>query len=306
MKKKIWTAIVISLLFPYITTLAIGKTAITGNEMGRESASGRRIFLDRDKGGYMDLEDYLPGVVARQMPAEFEKEALKAQAILARTYIRKQMGGETEIPESALDLDFLEEEQLKALWGTDKFVKYYEKIESAVEDTEGLVITWNGNLIDPLFCRASSGKTRNGDAYHSYLISADSQRDVEADGFLQMKMWTKEEFASLLSGMPEGEDLTPDMVPGCVQVVSRDSAGYIEEIQVGNRTCSGDEVQYALGLQSPDFFIEEYDGKIRGVCSGIGHGYGLSQYGANQKARDGWTASDILSYYFKDISINPE
>lgn len=306
MKKKIWTAIVISLLFPYIATLAIGKAAITGNEMGRESVSGRRIFLDRENGGYMDLEDYLPGVVARQIPADFAPEALKAQAILARTYIRKQMGGESEIPESALDLDFLEEEQLKSLWGTDKFVEYYRKIESAVEDTEGLVITWNGNLIDPLFCRASSGKTRDGDAYHPYLVSADSRRDVEADGFLQIKMWTKEEFASLLSGMPEGETVTPDMVPECVQIISRDSAGYIEKIQAGNQVYSGDEVQYALGLQSPDFFIEEYDGKIRGVCSGIGHGYGLSQYGASQKAEEGWTASDILSYYFKDISVNPE
>ncbi len=81
-------------------------------------------------------------MVARQIPADFAPEALKAQAILARTYIRKQMGGESEIPESALDLDFLEEEQLKSLWGTDKFVEYYRKIESAVEDTEGLVITW--------------------------------------------------------------------------------------------------------------------------------------------------------------------
>lgn len=306
MKKKIWTALLIGLLFPYITTLAVGGTAVNGNTNREESMSGRRIFLDREQGGYMDLEEYLPGVVARQMPAEFELEALKAQAILARTYIFKQMDGKSEIPESALDLDFLEEEQLKSLWGTDKFVEYYKKIETAVEETNEMVIVWNDQLIDPLFCRASSGKTRSGDEYHPYLVQVDSKRDLEAEGGLQIAGWSKEEFASLLSAMPEGEPVSADMVPGCVQIVSRDSAGYIEQIQVGTVMHSGDEVQYALGLQSSDFFIEEYNGGIRAVCSGIGHGYGLSQYGANQKAKEGWTAQDILEYYFKDISIISE
>lgn len=129
MKKKIWTAIVAGILFPYIVTLAIGEPAITGHEIREKTNSGRRILLDREQGGYVDLEDYLPGVVARQIPAQFEPEALKAQAILARTYIRKQMAGETEIAESALDLDCFEEEQLKTLWGTDKFVEYYKKME---------------------------------------------------------------------------------------------------------------------------------------------------------------------------------
>ena len=109
MKKKIWTAILAGLLFPYIVTLAIGETAITGHEIGEKNNSGRKILLDREQGGYVDLEDYLPGVIARQIPVQFEPEALKAQAILARTYIRKQMAEETEIAESALDLDFFEE-----------------------------------------------------------------------------------------------------------------------------------------------------------------------------------------------------
>lgn len=306
MKKKIWTAILAGLLFPYIVTLAIGEPAITGHEIREKTNSGRKILLDIEQGGYVDLEDYLPGVVARQIPAQFEPEALKAQAILARTYIRKQMAGETEIAESALDLDCFEEEQLKTLWGTDKFVEYYKKMESAVEETRGMVITWNGQLIDPLFCRASSGKTRDGDGYHPYLTSADSKRDVEAEGFLQIVTWEKREFASLLSGIPEGEIISEDMVPGCIQVVSRDASGYIEEIQIGSTIHSGDTVQYALGLQSPDFFIEEYQGSVRAVCSGIGHGYGMSQYGAERKAKEGWTAQDILEYYFKDIVLISE
>lgn len=305
MKKKIGTAILISFLFPYIITLTVSGTAAA--EQSKEAGqSGRKIYLDREEGGYVDLEDYLPGVIARQIPADYEPEVLKAQAILARTYIRKQMGEGKEIAESALDLDFLEEEQLKALWGTDRFVEYYKKMESAAEDTAGMVIAWNGELIDPLFCRASAGKTRSGDSYHPYLASADSARDVEADGYLQVVTWSKEEFARLLSALPEGEAITADMVPGCVQVVSRDGAGYVEEIQIGSVLHSGDRVQYALGLQSPDFSIEEYQGGVRAVSSGIGHGYGLSQYGGNVKAKEGWTAQDILEYYYKNIVLISE
>lgn len=305
MKKKIGTAILISFLFPYIITLTVSGTAAA--EQSKEAGqSGQKIYLDREEGGYVDLEDYLPGVIARQIPADYEPEVLKAQAILARTYIRKQMGDGKEIAESALDLDFLEEEQLKALWGTDRFVEYYKKMESAAEDTAGMVIAWNGELIDPLFCRASAGKTRSGDSYHPYLASADSARDVEADGYLQVVTWSKEEFARLLSALPEGEAITADMVPGCVQVVSRDGAGYVEEIQIGSVLHSGDRVQYALGLQSPDFSIEEYQGGVRAVSSGIGHGYGLSQYGGNVKAKEGWTAQDILEYYYKNIVLISE
>ena len=305
MKKKIGTAILISFLFPYIITLTVSGTAAA--EQSKEAGqSGRKIYLDREEGGYVDLEDYLPGVIARQIPADYEPEVLKAQAILARTYIRKQMGDGKEIAESALDLDFLEEEQLKALWGTDRFVEYYKKMESAAEDTAGMVIAWNGELIDPLFCRASAGKTRSGDSYHPYLASADSARDVEADGYLQVVTWSKEEFARLLSALPEGEAITADMFPGCVQVVSRDGAGYVEEIQIGSVLHSGDRVQYALGLQSPDFSIEEYQGGVRAVSSGIGHGYGLSQYGGNVKAKEGWTAQDILEYYYKNIVLISE
>ena len=305
MKKKIGTAILISFLFPYIITLTVSGTAAA--EQSKEAGqSGRKIYLDREEGGYVDLEDYLPGVIARQIPADYEPEVLKAQAILARTYIRKQMGDGKEIAESAMDLDFLEEEQLKALWGTDRFVEYYKKMESAAEDTAGMVIAWNGELIDPLFCRASAGKTRSGDSYHPYLASADSARDVEADGYLQVFTWSKEEFARLLSALPEGEAITADMVPGCVQVVSRDGAGYVEEIQIGSVLHSGDRVQYALGLQSPDFSIEEYQGGVRAVSSGIGHGYGLSQYGGNVKAKEGWTAQDILEYYYKNIVLISE
>lgn len=305
MGRKIWTALALGVLTPYVCTLAFsGIAAGEGRENGE--GEGRRILLDREASSYVDLEDYLVGVVAKQMPAEYEPEALKCQAVIARTYITRQMGEELEIAESALDLDILEKEQLKDLWGTDQFAGYYRKIEDAVSDTAGVVMTWEGALIEPLFCRASAGRTRDGDSLHPYLAAADSGRDVEAEGFLQIRSWTREELAAALSAIPEGEPVSADSVPGCIQVVRRDEAGYVEEIQVGGLSCTGETVQYALGLQSPNYVIEEVEGEIRTVTSGIGHGYGLSQYGANERAKEGWTCQDILEYYYKNIVLISE
>ena len=104
------------------------------------ASSDRRILLDRENGGlYTDVEEYLPGVLARQIPADFEMEALKAQAVIARTYIYKQMekneNGIWEAPESALDLDYLEKTQLEKLWGSERFPEAYERMEEAVGAT---------------------------------------------------------------------------------------------------------------------------------------------------------------------------
>ncbi len=304
--KKLWTALIISILIPYGAALVFSGTA-AAEEYAEYSEEGEpRILLDGENGGYVTLEDYLAGVVAGQIPAEYEEETLKAQAIIARTYLIKQMGEDMEIPESSLELESLETEQLKSLWGSKEFAGLYRKVENAVKETEGQVLTYQGELIDPLFCRASAGMTRQGDDLHPYLVSVDSAKDVEMDGFFSIQIWTKEEFAEKIGGVLEGEPVGADEIPGCIQIVKRDEAGYVEEIQIGSQICSGDAVQYALGLPSPNFTIEEYGGKVRTASSGMGHGYGFSQFGANEKAKEGWTAQDLLEYYYKNIALISE
>ncbi len=153
----------------------------TGEELRYEqqkgAPGGRRILLDRSGGSYyMDMEEYLPGVIARQMPVEYEPEALKAQAIIARTYICRQIeaaGEGDEIAESALDMDYLESDQLKKLWGSGRFPHYYQKLEDAVKATSGIVMTYEGRCIDPMYCRAAAGMTRMGDFTHPYLQIVD-------------------------------------------------------------------------------------------------------------------------------------
>lgn len=320
MNKKPFYAIISALVIPYIITLSWTGT-IHGEELRHEQQSEatgrRRILLDRNQSGYyMDVEDYLPGVLARQMPADYEPEALRAQAIAARTYIYKQMGPLTpeepskEIPESALDMDYLETAQMKAMWGTAQFPAIYEKLESAVRSTAGMVMTNDGQYIDAMFCRASAGRTRAGDYNHPYLQPVDCASDVQADGFLQLSTWTPEEFARKINEIPSPDNnsrqISADQVPSTIQIISRDDSGYVTQVQLGGYTYTGEEIQYALGLQSSCFVMEPYDGNVRATVKGVGHGFGMSQAAANERAKEGWKAEDILSYFYKNIELISE
>lgn len=306
MKRRAVTACLLALLLPYIITLAwTGRVEV--EKPAPMVLSGKRILLDRDgRKSYMDVEEYLPGVVAKQIPADYGREALRAQAIIARTYIYLKMNGQDEIRESELHMEYLEEKQLKSLWGSEAFVERYQAVEEAVASTSGMVMTWEGRLIEPLFHRASAGRTRSGDDNHPYLQSVDCSRDMEAEGYLTMVSLKKEDFAAAINQLSNGQAVTADQIPGSLQIVLRDEAGYVGQIQVGAAVYGGEEVQYALGLPSPAYGFEEYDGQIRAVCKGIGHGYGLSQYGAKCKAEDGWTAEKILAYFYKNIVLISE
>lgn len=320
MNKKPFYAIISALVIPYIITLSWTGT-IHGEELRHEQQSEatgrRRILLDRNQSGYyMDVEDYLPGILARQMPADYEPEALRAQAIAARTYIYKQMGTlkaeepSKEIPESALDMDYLETAQMKAMWGTAQFPAIYEKLESAVRSTAGMVMTSDGQYIDAMFCRASAGRTRAGDYNHPYLQPVDCSSDVQADGFLQLSTWTPEEFTQKINEIPSSDNtsrqISADQVPSTIQIISRDDSGYVTQVQLGGYTYTGEEIQYGLGLQSSCFVLESYDGNIRATVKGVGHGFGMSQAAANERAREGWKAEDILSYFYKNIDLISE
>lgn len=315
-KRIIWAAIT-GLMVPYVGTLAWTGT-IRGEELRyeqqKEVSGRRRILLDRTDGSYyMDMEEYLPGVIARQMPVEYETEALKAQAIIARTYICRQMeaaGEGNEIAESALDMDYVESEQLKSLWGSSRFPEYYKKLEGAVKATTGIVMTYENRCIDPMFCRATAGMTRKGDFTHPYLENVDCPGDVEAEGYMQMLSFSKDDFAAGINRIPEGEagprQVDISQIPDTIQIVSRDEAGYVDQIQIGNSSFNGEEVQYALGLASACFTVEPFEDGVRAVSKGIGHGYGLSQTAANEKAKEGWKAEDILGYFYKNITFISE
>ena len=298
---------VIVVMIPYVATLALSGT-INGiqekNFAENNLNSNRKIYLDRKNRSYVDVEEYLVGAVAKQMPADYELEALKVQAIIARTFVYRQMEGREEIPETELSLEYLEEEQMEKLWGKPRFLEYYQKVREAVEATKGKTILFEGDYIEPLFHRASAGKTRDGDKAHPYLLSVEAEEDVEAEGYLTVITWTVEQFIELIQKMPGGEHVNAEQIPDSIQLIARDKAGYVTEIQIGSHSFDGEEVRTCLGLPSAAYTLEGYEEGVRAVCRGQGHGYGMSQYGANGMAKEGYNYKEILSHYYNNITIN--
>ncbi len=344
------------LLFPYAVTLAVsgGESVLVPME---EQQSGLRVYLE-GKGGYVDAEEYLTGVVAAQIPMEYEMEAIKAQAMAARTWLFRQADGDGRITVTAAEPGYLQEVGNGSLWEEEHFPEYYEKARQAVTETAGQVICYEGSLIEPLFHRASAGRTRTGDEAHPYLQAADSSFDVEAEGYLTVLEWTPEEFAALADGESasgdreaggsriagdgagdgmgggftgggagdgmgggftgggagdgmgggfagdgaEGAD-SADRILETMQLVSRDSSGYVAEYQIGSHVYTGEEIRQLFGLPSLSFRFENHEGNIRAVCEGQGHALGLSQYGAHHLASEGLSAEEILRYYYHGITV---
>lgn len=294
--RRFQAAAAAALLLPYAAALAFGG-GFSGTAQMEQAESGKRVILSGTGRGYVDAEAYVAGLTAAQMPANFEKEALKAQAVIARTWLYGQMGEADEIREEELEDGGLYQEDggtglWKELWNSGAFTEEYTKIQEAVRETAGQALAWEGTWIRPLFHFASTGTTRAGGPPFPYLQAVKSRRDVEAEGYLTVTEWTPEEFESL-AGVSWDQ----------VQIVSRDGGGYAQEVQLGSRAVTGDEACRLLGLPSPAFSLEEYEGKVRAVSQGLGHGYGLSQFGAGAMAREGYTAEEILGYYYPGAEI---
>lgn len=214
--KKRTAAVLAAFLIPYITTLAVSGRVqgadggkIRGNSdrtSGWESQTdGRQILLDREDGvrnngtgDAVPLEEYLIGLTAVQIPDGYPKEAVKAQAILARTALYREMDGADSIEESALDMDYLEPEQIESRFEAAGMPEYYQTICGAVRESAGQTAIWDGDYIEPLFHAVSAGRTREGDEAHPYLASVAAKEDEGAGGYLTRQGMTREELKKRL------------------------------------------------------------------------------------------------------------
>lgn len=311
--KRFLMVLFVMLMIPYVTTLAwtgrLGDGNITGLlDGGAEDygEAGKRYVIAERNGRetLVPVEEFLISVLAAQIPAEYGPETLKAQAVLARTYIYREMDGRDQIYEEELDMDALSRSQMEKLWGSGEFADRYGRLKTAVSETAGLYLTWEGEIIQPFFCRASSGVTRSGGEEYPYLKQAESPKDALADGYLSLAVFTPQTLADRINAIPDAVPVLASQLPAEIQVAERDGAGYVKKIQIGQKTYTGEEVQYALGLSSPCFSFEEFDGKLRVVCKGIGHGYGFSQAGANELEKEGHDFTWLLNYYFQNVEIN--
>lgn len=251
----------------------------------------------------MNLEDYLIGVVPSESPLSFEDEALKAQAVAARTYAIKQIqcNGDSlyDVTDDTYSQVYSDMDTLRYRWG-ENFDENYNRIKNIVDSTRGEYVSYDGDVIYALFFSTSNGYTEdNVDVFGTdlpYLKIVDSSFDQEeTDNFYFTKTFTKEEFYSSL-GLPYNDTLT-------ITDVERTNSNRVSSLKVNGEQFGGISFQYDLGLRSNDYTIVDNGETIDITTKGFGHGVGLSQYGANALAKRSKTYDEILKYYYQGTEL---
>ncbi|MDQ0257216.1 stage II sporulation protein D [Evansella vedderi] len=252
------------------------------------------------------LEEYIAGVVAREMDAAYEMEALKAQALTARTYIINLllMDSNLDLPDGADVLDTVQhqvysnEEEMRERWGTD-FDWKMARIKQAVYETQGQIITYNGEPITASFFSTSNGFTENSEEYWtseiSYLRSVESPWDRESPRYEGEASFSVERFEHTL-GVSLGDGSVGN-------VLSRTTGGRVAKIEIGGQEFTGREIRELLELDSTDFTIERVGDVIEVETRGWGHGVGMSQFGAHGMAQEGFTYDQIIKHYYQGVEI---
>ncbi|MCR4693340.1 MAG: stage II sporulation protein D [Firmicutes bacterium] len=304
-------AFLITLLIPLVLLLKYGKFEPQPPE-NEETVS---VYIkNEDKVVDMNKSQYLKEVVAAEMPASFEMEALKAQAVAARSYLvsRQNAYRISGTPEEHKGADmctdpthckaWISEEKRRESWGAES-EKNWEKIKRAVDETKGEVITYNNEVISAVFHSTSSGKTENskdvwgGD--RPYLVSVESPGDVLSPKYKSEKEMSLDEFKKIAKDNIEGVDFEK----GLIGNIARSDAGGILTVEIGGVAVKGTVFRKIYDLRSTNVEINIDGKKVRFDVTGFGHGVGMSQYGANYLAQQGKTYQEILKTYYTGVEI---
>lgn len=265
----------------------------------------------------MNLEEYVLGVVAGEMPAEFSEEALKAQAVAARTFGVAHMeayGGKKYKSTTGADVCdtvacqvFQSKEDRMNAWPKAKAEEYWDKMEQAVQATSGEVLAYKGKLVmEPYYFAISGGRTENAEDVfkegEGYLKSVESPGEEDARKYKTSVEMSYENFIDKVNIYYPSSKLNAEDLSKEVTIEGRTEGGAVREIKLGSVTVSGTRFRSIMGLNSTDFTIYFKD-KIYIQCLGYGHRVGMSQWGANAMAKDGKTYIQILSHYYSGISL---
>lgn len=257
------------------------------------------------------IEEYIVGVLSAEMPADFELEALKAQAMAARTYIIRRLAGKnfSDVPEGAHVTDtikhqvYMDDDQRRKVWGQDYHWKI-QRLRQAVAETQGKVLTYQGKPIDATFFATSNGYTENSEEYWNqkipYLRSVEVPWDKESPKYQWTTTLSLQELENKLGVKLSAA--ASSQAPW-FKVVERTTGNRIGKIQVGEKTFTGKEIREKLGLPSSSFTWEIHNGKVQITTYGYGHGVGMSQWGAQGMAQSGKKAVEIVKYFYQGIAI---
>lgn len=301
------------LVVPSLIVLPLGnKSEITESveetTLEDENPEAVSVAVMRTKADVVEdvpLEDYIVGVVAAEMSADFELEAQKAQALAARTYtVSHLLGGnkeeEFDITDTVQHQVYKNNQELQQQWGSN-YEANIEKIKAAVEATKGQIITYNEDPITPAYFSMSNGFTENSEDYWEnevpYLRSVPSPWDLENPKLVSQETFSKDELEKLLEvDIPNGK--SNDIL------IARNDSGRVSEFVIEGNTFTGREVRDKLALRSSDFSVKQNNDHFIFTTKGYGHGIGMSQFGADAMAKEGKSYEEIVKYYYQGVEIS--
>lgn len=304
--KKIAVIIISVIFIPFIITSFFYEYKLQHIQSGFNSNKDEtvvRVLTKNNTVEKINLEDYLVGVVSGEVPVSFEKEAIKAQAVAARTYALKQIENhknyEYDVKDDTSSQVYQTDEELRNKWGNN-YDEYVKKIKKCVNETEGEYVSYNNEVIYAFFFSTSNGKTEDNKNVFGkdlpYLKVVDSSFDEsETKNFTTVKIVSLDDFYKQLNLEKSDELNITDIV--------KTESGRISSIMVNGKAFTGRDFQKRLSLRSNDFTIQKNNENITITTKGFGHGVGMSQYGANALAKRHKTYDEILKYYYQGTNL---
>ena len=303
MKKiLVYTLIIVFIPFIIVMIFDVDKK----EEIALNYVSNKIIRVKRENSGdieYLPLEEYIVGVLAGEMPIYFEKEAFKAQAVAARSYALKRIEynkeNEYDVVDSIINQVYLDNNYLKDAW-KDEYVTNINKLREVVNETENEILEYDGEVIDALFFSTSNGYTENASLVFNmdlpYLKSVKSAWDEKtSSAFRNSISMSLNDFYNKLN-LKYSDNLD-------VKIIKRSSTNRVINLSINGKEFASRDLYNKLGLRSTDFSIRQDSNNVIIDMVGYGHGVGMSQYGAEGMAEEGYTYSDILKHYYTGTNL---
>lgn len=299
--RKITIAAVFLFLVPYIITVFMN-----GSHMKKDTNSSLKQVKVQSGNSWkkVPLEEYFIGILAKEIDVAYEEEALKAQAILTRTNIYREI---SENKETIFPGEYMTYREMEKAWGKQEAQEIRKRLQKVMEETDEKIVMYEGKPALAPFHRLSNGSTRDGtevfgnDSY-PYLRKKDCPKDVESKLELQALTLTYEEVKeycrSFLLAVDKKES-ERKFTAEDFEITKVDSSGYVIKIRIGGNIYSGEKFREALDLPSGCFMLQDQEGSLKITTKGVGHGVGMSQYTANEMAKEGKNCEEILSYFFE-------
>lgn len=273
---------------------------ITYEKIDKDSPIINVYNVNKNKIEKIDIEEYLYGVLSSEMPSTFDEEALKAQAIAARTYVIYKMENNITsghknsavCTNSAHCQAYTSYDDLKKVKGEDWIKSDYVKVKKAVDDTKGQIVSYEEKAILPLYFSTSSGKTENSkdvfSTQYPYLVSVDSPYEENSPKYSTTYSIKKSKFIKYIKNIYPQINISLDKLDKEVSIVDRTDGGCVKIIEVGNVKISGTDMRKILNLNSANFTINYNNDEMNFTVKGYGHGVGMSQWGAEGMAKKGY------------------